>query len=444
MKILILDDEKLLCESIKQILVYSGMKNVSVCYDAIEGELEISKNIYDIVLIDIMMPNKSGDAILDEAKKKGVKSEFVVLTAVNDIQMAVKCLKAGAFNYILKPSNKELIIETINSAYKHYLLKNNLEIFTANHNLILPPEYDKFSTVDLNMKKILLYSDRLAKSECPVFISGASGTGKTLLAEAIHKASPRKEQPFVTVNINAVPDNLFESELFGYKKGAFTGANSNRDGLCKAADGGVLFIDEIGDLSALNQIKLLKAIEEKCFYPVGSNVIEKSDFRLITATSRDLEKAIENGSFRSDLFYRINIGKIHLPGLNERGGDIFHLSKKIIMDLNSKNNMNKRISIEAFDILQNYDYPGNYRELRNILECAFYKCEDNLITKEYIEIKNNFTKIDNTQFPKLSLENIKEQYIKKVLNFCSDKNQAAKTLGISVRQLYKYLKKYGL
>jgi len=445
MKILIIEDEKLLCDSIRQILLFKGFTNVTVCYDALEGEREINKNIYDIILIDLMMPQKNGDIILEESKKNGIKSEFIVLTAISDIPMVVKCLKAGAFNYMLKPPAKDLIIESINNAYRHFVLKNNLEIFTINQDTQkIPSEYEKFFTTDSNLKKILLYSDRLAKSECPVFISGASGTGKTLLAEAIHKASSRKDKNFVSININAIPDNLFESELFGYKKGAFTGAADNKQGLCKTADGGTLFIDEIGDLSIHNQIKLLKVIEEKKFYPVGSNILEKSDFRLITATSKNLTKEISAGNFRNELFYRINIGNIYLPNLKDRGQDILHISKKIIHDLNAINNMEKKISLEIFNILLMYDFPGNYRELKNILESAYYKCEDNLITENLIDIKPNITVIENIQTPKLTLENVKEQYIKKVIHHYEDKNKAAEILGVSLRQLYKYLKKYGL
>ncbi|MBP7654803.1 sigma-54-dependent Fis family transcriptional regulator, partial [Candidatus Dependentiae bacterium] len=338
MKILIIDDEKSLCNVIKQILEFEGIEDITICSDALEGEHEIHRNIYDIVIIDLMMPEKNGNIILEEAKKKGIKSEFIVFTAVTDVPMVVECLKAGAFNYILKPITKSLITAAVNSAYEHYLLKNNLAIFTTNQDFNQPSEFNNIFTVDLNLKKILLYSYRLAKCDCSVFISGASGTGKTLLAEAIHKTSSRKNKNFVSININAIPDNLFESELFGYIKGAFTGANDNKQGLCKSADGGTLFIDEIGDLSIPNQVKLLKVIEEKKFYPLGSNSLEKSDFRLITATSKDLTKEIAAGNFRSELFYRINIGNIYLPCLKERGQDILHISKKIILDLNATNN----------------------------------------------------------------------------------------------------------
>ncbi|MBP7651869.1 sigma-54-dependent Fis family transcriptional regulator [Candidatus Dependentiae bacterium] len=442
MKILIVDDEKLLCESLKQILEFEGMSDITISSNAIEGENEIIKNIYDIVIIDLMMPEKNGNKILSDAKAKGVKSEFIVLTAVNDIPMVVECLKSGAFNYILKPTSKDLMIAAVKSAYEHYLLKNNLALFTTRHDVVLPSEYDKILTNDLNFKKILLYSYRLAKTDCPVFITGSSGTGKTLLAEAIHNASSRKNKTFVSVNINAIPDALFESELFGHRKGAFTGANENKSGLCKIADGGTLFIDEIGELTLQNQIKLLKIIEEKSFYPVGSNVPEKSDFRIITATSKDLIKEVSAGSFRNDLFYRINIGNIYLPNLKERSQDIFYLSKEIIRNLNEMNNTNKQISTGVFNILVEYEFPGNYRELRNIIESAYYKTEEDVITQEFINIPINS---ETNQFPQeqpLSLEDKKKQYIKSILAIYQDKNIAAKVLKISLRQLYNYINKY--
>jgi len=264
------------------------------------------------------------------------------------------------------------------------------------------------------------------------------------LLQARHKTGLRKNENFVSININAIPETLFESELFGYRKGAFTGALENKQGLCKKADNGTLFIDEIGDLSIQNQIKLLKVIEEKSYYPLGSNTPETSDFRIITATSKDLAKEIAAGKFRSDLFYRINIANLYLPNLNERSMDILHLSRKILHDLNIANNTNKKISTATYNILLEYEFPGNYRELRNIIESAYYKTEDEIITENFISIRQSSECCEKPKKKPLSLEEKKREYIKNIMEVYQDKNEAADILGISLRQLYNYINKYGI
>lgn len=443
MKILIVDDEKFICDSIKKILVFEGFNNVHISYDALSAEKEINKNIYDVVLLDLMMPDKNGNYILEEAKNNGIKSEFIILTAVSDIPTVVNCLKYGAYNYILKPPAKQVIIETVKAAYEHFKIKNSLEIFTTNKSFSLSTPFKKIFTTDIGFKKILLYADRLSKTECPILISGDSGTGKTLLASVIHNSSFQNNKKFVSLNVNAIPESLFESSLFGYKKGAFTGAVKDEAGLLKSADGGTLFLDEIGELSPDNQIKLLKVIEEKTFYPVGATKLEYSNFRLITATNKNLELAVNKNLFRKDLFYRINIGNIYLPDLKDRGKDIIYISNYILNDLNSKNNLDKVLSDEAVNSLFNYDFPGNFRELQNIIESAYYKSDSKIISNEHLSFFNEIKNFNNTQ-SKLSLEEMKEYYIKKVLRNTNSKKEAADILKISIRQLYKYIKKYSI
>jgi DNA-binding NtrC family response regulator len=441
MKVLIIDDEKQICESIKNILFFAGIKNIKLCYDAVSGEKEINKNIYDVVLLDLMMPVKDGNFILKDAKQNGIKSEFIVITAISDVPMVVECLKLGAYNYILKPPSKDIIIETVKSAYEHYKIKNSLEIFTTNKTISLSSPFKKIFTTDNNFKKILLYAERLANTDCPIIITGASGTGKTLLAGVIHDASSRNNKNFVSLNINAIPDTLFESSLFGYKKGSFTGAIKDEDGLLKSADGGTLFLDEIGSLSQDNQVKLLKVIEEKKFYPLGSTKIEKSNFRLITATNHNLEDEMKKGNFRKDLFYRINIGEIYLPDLKDRGKDVIFICKTILNNLNSINTHKKNFADDVFTFLLNYDFPGNYRELQNIIESAYYKTESDLIAKKDLSIISDF---DNSPklFSNLTLNEMKEFYIKKILKNSATRKEAAATLSISERQLYKYIKNF--
>jgi len=449
MKILVIDDEQIICESIKQILLLADIRNVTTCTDALLAEQMIHKNIYDIVLLDIMMPGKSGDIILDEAKRAGIIAEFILLSALQETPLVVKCLKSGAFNYLVKPPQKDLLISAIQNAEEHHKLKHSIELFSSD-DITVPEEFSKkFFTNDIHTQKILGYAAQLSLMDCNILLSGQTGTGKTILAEAIHNYSQRKHNNFIAVNVNAIPDNLFESELFGYKKGAFTGAYSDRTGLVKQADRGTLFLDEIGELSVVNQIKLLKLIEEKKFYPLGSDNLEHSDFRLITASNKNLADETSAGRFRKDLYYRIKSSSITLPPLVKRGRDIIYLAKILLRDLNAKNHTFKEFTVNALTRLLNYEFPGNFRELQYIIENAFYHTVGNLIESDTFEFSttgdiSNLQDSCSSDFTTLTLEEMKEQHIKKILDLFKNKNKAAEILGISTRQLYTYIDKYHL
>lgn len=443
MKILIIDDEIHICNILKQMLLEKNIGDITICDNAIDGEKEINKDLYDIVILDIIMPKKSGYEIMNEAKKNGIKSEFIILSGVYDPPMIVKCIKAGAYDYLVKPLSLDIVISAVTKAFEYRTMKNTVELFTAPTEIEIPETFKNFYTNDLNMKKIISYACKIGSMDCNVLIMGETGTGKELFAKSIHATSKRENKNFVAVNINAIPQNLFESSLFGYKKGSFTGALKDETGYCQKANNGTLFLDEIGDLDLSSQIKLLRLIEEKKFYRVGSNELEQSDFRLITATNKNLSKEVQTGKFRSDLYYRLKSGYIYIPPLRERGNDIIYISKLLLSQLCKKSDMKKEFTADSLFKLQELELKGNYRELSHIIENAFIKCSDELITPDYIEIE------DETSDNKLSsrqniftLSQIKKFHIQKVLKLFKTKKEAAAVLGITERQLYNYLAEF--
>jgi len=403
-------------------------------------------------MLDLMMPKKNGYDILCELKPKLPQTEFIILTAVNNIYEAVKCLKAGAFDYLTKPPNINVLMSSIKDVYEQSLLKESINIFVSGESLVVPENFTDFFTQDSNTIKILNYSAKIAERENNIVIMGPTGSGKELLARAIHKQSKRNKNNFVSININSIPSNLFETTLFGYKKGAFTGALKDTDGLIKSANNGTLFLDEIGDLDIPNQIKLLQVLEEKKYYPVGGLDKEHSDFRLICATNKNLKSEVDRGAFRMDLYYRIIEHHIYLPPICERNGDIIYLAKLILDELNKKNKTKKKYNSEFSAKLSAYELPGNYRELKHIIECAYDRAIDNLITADCIKCAkadHNQNLFDVSEEEKqtnkiLTLEQVKINHIKHILHIFPKRKKASKFLGITERQLYNYISKYGL
>lgn len=457
MKILIIDDEKIICESLKNYLSLKGYDDADISFDALTGEELLLSGGYDLVFLDITMPCKSGYQILIDAKKNGINSLIVMLTAISDISTVVNCIKAGAFDYMTKPLNNELILSVIIKAGENLRIRKSLNLFTSECDLEIPNEFSGFFTSDGNMKKIMAYSAGIASRDCNVLITGESGTGKEIFAKAIHKLSRRKNNPFIAININAVPVNLFESSLFGYKKGAFTNALKDNAGYIKNAESGVLFLDEIGDLDLQCQTKLLRVIEEKIIYPVGSDKPEQADFRLITATNRNLKEDVKSGKFRADLYYRIADGIINLPPIRDRGKDVIFLARNLLEKLNKSNGFNKSFSDSFLNILLEIELRGNYRELQHIIKTAFFSSSKKIICENDfnfdIDIENNIGTVkpsknndfaDNTADKMQTLEEVKIDYIKRILKLSNNNKKAANILGISEQQIYNIIKKYKL
>jgi DNA-binding NtrC family response regulator len=367
-RVLVVDDDIVLQNSVKEALIYHSFQ-VDVANNGKEALNAVYKDKYDLVVMDVNMPEMDGISALTEIKKVDPSVIVIILTAYSNVSDAVKVVKEGAYNYLEKPISSENLVALIKRALKARSLVETSAF--SSPRLSLGGE-DQFVGESHVMQKVFNVIDKLAKVNTPVLIRGESGTGKELVARAIHYNGPRKDGKFVTINLAAVPENLIESELFGHEKGAFTGASERKLGKFQFADGGTLFLDEIGDISPAMQVKLLRVLQEKSFTPVGSNREIKVDARVIAASHKPFEQMIKDGTFREDLFYRLNVLPVYLPPLRERSSDIPYLVDYYINYFNNHHGLNIRtVTDEAKNLLVKYAWPGNIRELRNVIEHAF-------------------------------------------------------------------------
>ncbi len=450
MEILIVDDERVQCEMLAGFLRKQGYRPDT----AENGRIALEKfkiGSFDLVLTDQRMPEMEGLQLLKEIKRLNPETVVVIMTAFGSVSSAVAAMKEGAYDYLTKPIDLDELLLLIHRIEK--------EINLRRENRLLREQLREKFKVDFivsnsrPMEQALNLVGRVAPSQATVLILGESGTGKELIARAIHYASPRAEKPFIKVNCAALPETLLESELFGHEKGAFTGAVAKRIGRFEQADQGSIFLDEIGDLSLPLQMKLLRVLQEKEFERVGSNQTIKVDVRVIAATNRNLEEAIKKGTFREDLYYRLNVVTITLPPLRERKEDIPLLIEHFLKKYSAQNKKEVvGLSKEAHELLRQYDYPGNVRELENIIERAVVLCPGKIITVN--ELPLNIREYNLAEFyekdqqgrslPKM-LEDIERQMISKALkNNDGVQTRAAAELGISERVLRYKMKKYGL
>lgn len=368
-KVLVVDDDKVLQNSVKEALEFHHFA-VDVADNGKEALSAIYKEKYDLVVMDVNMPEMDGIQALTEIKKYDPSIIVLILTAFSNVTDAVKVVKEGAYNYLEKPITSDNLVALIKRALKARSLVETVG-FSA-PTLSLGKGEDKFVGESDVMQKVFNVITKLAQVNTPVLIRGESGTGKELVAKAIHFNGPRKDEKFVTINLAAIPDNLIESELFGHEKGAFTGATERKIGKFQFADGGTIFLDEIGDISSTMQVKLLRVLQEKTFTPVGANRDIKCDVRVIAASHKPFEEMIKEGTFREDLFYRLNVLPVYLPPLRDRKSDIPYLIKYYVTYFNNVHNLTiGGLTDEAEKVLLNYGWPGNIRELRNVIEHAF-------------------------------------------------------------------------
>lgn len=385
-KVLVVDDDKVLQQSVKQALEYHHFK-VDVADNGQEAVNAVYREKYDLVVMDVNMPEMDGIQALSHIKRHDSSIIVLILTAFSNVSDAVKAVKEGAFNYLEKPITTENLVALIKRALKARSMVETTA-FSAPTLSLGEDNEDKFVGESNSMQKVFDVIGKLAKVSTPVLIRGESGTGKELVAKAIHFNGPRKDNKFVAVNCGAISENLIESELFGHEKGAFTGADSRKIGKFQYADGGTLFLDEIGDISATMQVKLLRVLQEKKFTPVGSNREISVDVRIIAASHKPFEKMIEDGTFREDLFYRLNVLPVYLPPLRERTSDIPHLVNYYINYFNNVHNLEvKGFDDEAMKAMQAYNWPGNIRELRNSVEHCFIMESSDMITLSALPIK---------------------------------------------------------
>ena len=365
--ILIVDDEIELRKQLVTILNKRGYSTVEASDGQEAAELMRQKE-YPLVLCDVKMPRLNGLEFLQHTREMGYHTAVALITAHGNIQDAIEAIREGAFDYVEKPVDEQKVMDVVEKAETAYHMIHKIAYSAP----MEPGEGKECVGESRRMKQVFQLVERLTRVNTSVLIRGENGTGKELVARAIHHNSPRKDGPFVAVNCAAIPDNLIESELFGHEKGAFTGADQRKIGRFQYAAKGTLFLDEIGDTSQATQVKLLRVLQEHTFTPVGSNREIKADVRIIAATNRDMEQAIASGDFREDLYYRLNVMPIFLPPLRERKEDIPSLVHHFIEKFNLEHGLHiEGIAPETLDTLKKFHWPGNIRELENAIEHAF-------------------------------------------------------------------------
>ena len=437
MRILIVDDEEVALNSVKRLLKWRGIRNVDICNNGKDAINKIKETEFDIVLLDLLMPEIDGLQVLESTKPFRPHTEFIILTAIDDIPTTVKAIRLGAYDYLVKPVDNDLLFLAIKRAYEHRGLLIGLSASAGYSKSKVPNAFAEIITQCPQMCSLLSYAQVMAGGGNPIMITGESGTGKELVAKGIHQAGPMPQGPFIAVNVSAIPASMFESQFFGHAKGAFTGAEMPYRGYFEQADGGTLFLDEIGELPVGLQTKLLRVLEEKSFYPLGSSKPIWVDVRVISASNRNIEQACKEGNFRLDLLYRLKSVHIHLPPLQERSGDIPLLSSHFLRK--SCHNYKKEIlgfSPEAMDLLNSKHYPGNIRELAQIIENAVLLADSNLIFPRHLGMVSTNPSPFARQLSTLK-ENDEAHLIYVLTNANGDRGKSAQILGITVRQLQR-------
>ncbi len=452
-KILVVDDEPGIRELLSIMLSSEGY-DVSTARDYNTALTKFQQNDFDIIIADIMMPGKSGIDLMKAIREKDPDIPIIIITAYASINSAIEALRLDAFDYITKPFSVDQIKFIIKRALDVRKLK--VENRLLKQKLTKTEAIDGFIGTSKSAQKIRELVKKIAQTESTVLITGESGTGKEIIARAIHELSPRSGGPFVSINCAAVPETLLESELFGYKKGAFTGATKDKIGLFAAADGGTFFLDEVAEMPLPIQAKLLRILETYEFVPLGSTTPVKVDIRLVAATNKNLKELVDQNRFRADLYYRLNVIHIHIPPLRERREDILPIAYSILERVALKRNEPiKKLSDEAKELILNAPWEGNVRELENVLERAAILCDDEIITPEHLpeyiveEVSAQGQKPFEAIFENIddikSLEEMEKAYIFYTLARTNwNKALAAEKLGIDLSTLYRKIDRYGI
>ena len=447
-RVLIVDDEADIRELLSLTLQRMGLDT-----DCAAGEFEatqlMQKHGYDLCLTDMRLPDGDGLKLLEHVGQNYASTPVAVITAHGSAENAVAALKAGAFDYLAKPVSLSQLRALVRSALKlpranQSRKSDDKELETGSFPVLLGDS--------ALMQQTRQMIDKLARSQAPVHISGESGCGKELAARLMHLKGPRREAPFVPVNCGAIPENLMESEFFGYKKGAFTGADQDREGFFQAANGGTLFLDEVADLPIQMQVKLLRAIQEKKVRKVGSTGEENVDVRIISATHRHLGDAVKDGKFRQDLYYRLNVIELRMPALREMRDDIAVLASEILRKSVGEDSSAAApvLSAPAVAALRDYQFPGNVRELENILERALALCAGDQIEVEDLQLTapaaGDAAPVDRSGLPlQEHLDSVEKEAILKALEQTRfNRTAAAKLLGITFRALRYRMERLGI
>jgi DNA-binding NtrC family response regulator len=455
-RILLIDDEEGMCRMMEAVLLDSGyaVKSYTRSYEAVEA---FRPGHFDLVVTDIKMPGMDGIEVLQRLKEKDPELPVIIISAYATVDTAIQALRRGAHDMVTKPFEPEELLYRVKNALRHnQLLKENVDLREE-----LQGRFD-FSRIvgsSEQLQHVLEMVRKLAIRDTSVLITGESGTGKELIAQAIHYNSPRRAKKYLAINCGALPESVLESELFGYKKGAFTGASENRKGLLEEADGGTLFLDEVGNLPLNVQKTLLRFLQEQEFRRIGDTASIKVNVRIISATNADLEKGCQTGEFREDLYYRLNVVNIHLPPLRERPVDMPLLAAHFIKQQNEKFGMHvKGFSAEASHALGNYSWPGNIRQLRNVIEaCMAMEAGDYItlpVLAQFIDVESAEAEAETAEDESAaeleteyssSLARFEKDYLKRLLKKArGNVEAAARASGMNMATIYRKLKKYGI
>ncbi len=447
LNVLVVDDQEDVCRGLKRLIGTLGCE-VQTCLSGEEALERMQKEDFDIVFTDIKMEGMSGVELLHRIHQNWSNVEVVMITGHGTIEQAVSCLQNGASHFITKPfDNKEILSFVERAGYK---------ILSARRAQRTSSKFQNRSiiAIDKSMRQVLELVEQVAPSKVPVLIEGPSGTGKELIAREIHNRSAVRDKPFVAINCIALPDTLLESELFGYKKGAFTGAHKDTKGLFEQVNGGTLFLDEVASMSPMFQGKLLRVLQEKVIRPLGSNENVKVNFRLITASNRNLEEMVRQGQFREDLFYRLQVMKITLPPLKERKACIPALAEYFLeqaaREFLGEEEPHPRLSPAALQVLSNYSWPGNVRELENTIQRALIVCRGDKILPSHLGLSGDAKSTEQLLFENTSyeegkqqaIENFQRTYILSVLQRTNGNiSRAAELCGLTRAALQRIMKK---
>jgi DNA-binding NtrC family response regulator len=441
--ILLIDDEEKLRALLKRIIALEGFSIFEANNLKAANKILEKENI-NVVLCDVKLPDGNGVDFTQHAKAKFPSIEIILLTAYGNIADGVQAIKNGAFDYIIKGDDNDKIIPLLNRAMEKLQLQNRIAL--------LEKQVSKRYGFDniLGASPLIIEAINLAKKVAPsdatVLLLGETGTGKEVFAQSIHNASRRSNKPFLALNCSAFGKELLESEIFGHKAGAFTGANKDKKGLIEEADGGTLFLDEIGEMHIELQSKLLRVLETNEFIKVGDTKSTRVDVRIIAATNRDLQNEVNEGRFREDLFYRLNVFTIHLPSLRERKKDIPLLAEYFMnMFAKKTNHPIEGMSKEFLEHLQQHEWKGNIRELKNVIERAVILSENNQLNVSNLPIELQTTNYKSQTLSAFDLASVEKLHIQRVLNHTKgNKTEAAKLLNIGLTTLYRKIEEYGL
>jgi two-component system response regulator AtoC len=452
-RLLVIDDESNMRHMLAAMLKNSGY-SVDTASEGLEGMKMMERSSYDFILCDIKMPKMDGMTFLKTAGDLVKHSTVIMMSAYGTVETAIEAMKLGAYDYISKPFKSDEVTLTLKKAEERERLKKENNFLRERiRNIQADNRFDRMVGQSKAMQAVFELAKKVARHNTTVLITGESGTGKELIARGIHLYSERADGRLVPVNCGGIPENLLESEMFGYKKGAFTGAERDKAGLFEAAEGGTLFLDEIGELPQSLQVKLLRVLQESEVRPVGDPKTHKVDVRVITATAKNLEAEMRSGNFREDLFYRLNVMQIHLPPLRERTEDIPPLCQHFIERFNGELKKNiASITPAAMSLIMKYQWPGNVRELENVIQRAVVLAEQDALLPEHLP-GSILTGLENGKFDTLfegyslkeaqrSLE--KKLIVKALTETGGNRTRAARLLEISHPSLLSKLKAYGI